>query len=187
MNIVQRVKDILLNPKQTWPVIATEQTDITTLYTQYVMILALIPAVAGFIGMSVIGFSVLGHTIRVPLFTGIANMVVSYVLSLAMIYLLALLADRLAPNFGGEKSMDNAMKLIAYSSTAGMVGGIFSLIPGLSILGFLTALYSLYLLFLGVPVMMKAPQERALSYTAILLVGGLLAGAVLGLASAIFR
>ena len=187
MALVDRVKSILLNPKPTWAAIEAEPATPAGLYKDYLVWLAAIPALCGFIGMSLIGFNVLGHTVRVPLFSGIVNMVVSYVLSLAMIYLLALLADRLAPNFGGEKSMDNAMKLIAYSSTAGMVGGIFSLIPGLSILGFLTALYSLYLLFLGVPVMMKAPQERALSYTAILLVGGLLAGAVLGLASAIFR
>ena len=177
----------MLNPKQAWPVIAAEETDVTTLYTQYIMILALIPAVAGFIGMSLIGVSALGHTVRVPLFSGIVNMVVSYVLSLAMVYVLALLADRLAPNFSGEKNLVNALKLVAYSSTSGMLGGIFSLIPSLSLLGLLASLYSLYLLFVGVPIMMKSPQEKALPYTAVLLVCGLVAGALLGLVSAIFR
>ena len=187
MNIVQRVKEILLTPKAAWPVIDAEQTDITTLYTQYIMIIALIPAVAGFIGMSVVGISAADHTLRVPLFSGIVNMVVSYVLSLALIYVLALLADRLAPNFAGQQNPVSALKLIAYSSTPSMVGGIFSLIPGLSQLGLLTTLYSLYLLFLGVPVMMKSPQEKALSFTAIMLVGGLAAGGLLGMISMIFR
>jgi hypothetical protein len=187
MNIVQRVKEILLTPKQAWPVIAGEATDCATLYKQYVMPLALIPAFAGFIGMSLIGVSAFGQSMRVPLVYGLVNMVVSYALSLAMIYVLALLADALAPTFGGQKNLMSALKLVAYGSTAGMVGGIFSIIPGLSVLGLLALLYSIYLLFLGIPVMMKSPQEKALPYTAVLLVCGLVAGAILGAVSAILR
>lgn len=185
MNIVQRVKEILLTPKQAWPTIEAEQTDVTTLYTQYIMILALIPAVAEFIGISLMGVSTPEHP--VSLFSGIFRMAASYVVSLAMFYAMALLADHLAPVFNGEKNQINALKLIAYSSTSVMVGGIFLLVPKFWILGTLTSAYSLYLLFLGVPVMMKSPQDRSLTYTAILLVGGLVTGAVLGLISAIFR
>lgn len=186
MNIAQRVKEIMFAPKTAWPVIEAEQADATSLYTQYIMIIALIPAVAGFIGLSVVGVSSFDHTVRVPLLGGIVHMVVSYILSLVLIYVLALLTDRLAPNFGGEQNPINALKLIAYSSTPGMVGGVFSLVPSLSTLGLLASLYSLYLLFVGVPVMMKAPQEKALSYTCILLVGGLVSGALLGMISMIF-
>ena len=104
-----------------------------------------------------------------------------------MVYVLALIADALAPTFGGQKDLMSALKLVAYGSTAGMVGGIFSIIPGLSVLGLLALLYSIYLLFLGIPVMMKSPQEKALPYTAVLLVCGLVAGAILGAVSAILR
>lgn len=187
MDIIQRVKDILLSPKQTWPVIEAESTDNTTLYTQYLMILAAIPAVAGFIGMSIFGVSAMGMSIRVPFVAGLVNMVVGYVLSLAMVYVLSLIADALAPTFGGQKDSMKALKLIAYGSTAGMVGGIFSVIPALSALGLIASLYSIYLLFLGVPVMMKSPQEKALPYTAVLLVCGLVAGMILGGVSAILR
>ena len=187
MNIVQRVKEILLTPKQTWPVIEAETSDTAALYSQYIMILALIPAVAGFIGMSLIGYNAMGMSIRVPILTGLVNMVVSYVLSLVMIYVIALVADALAPTFGGQKNMAMALKLVAYGSTAGMVGGIFSAIPGLVALGLLASLYSIYLLFLGIPVMMKSPQEKSLPYTIALLVCGLVAGAILGLVSSILR
>ena len=187
MNIVQRAKEILLTPKQAWPVIEAESTDVATLYKQYVMILALIPAIAAFIGMSLIGFNVLGVSIRVPLITGLVNMVVSYVLSLAMVYVLALVANELAPTFNGQKNLMNALKLVAYGSTAGMLGGIFSIIPALSLLGLLASLYSIYLLFIGIPVMMKSPQEKSLPYTAVLLVCGLVAGAIVGGVSAILR
>ena len=184
MNIIARVKEILLTPKPAWSIIETEETNTATLYTQYIMILAAIQAVAGFIGMSLFGVSAFGVSVRIPLMTGLIQMVLGYVMTLAMVYVVALIADALAPSFGGQKNPMNALKLVAYSSTAAMVGGIFALIPALSVLILLASLYSLYLLYLGVTTLMKVPQEKALPYTAVLvvcaIVVGVIAGTVLG-------
>lgn len=178
MNIVDRVKEILLTPKLAWPVIEKEQTDVAALYLQYIMILAAIQAVAGFIGMSVFGVSAFGTTVRVPILSGLVQMVLGYVLGLAMIYVVALIADALAPSFGGQKNALNALKLIAYSSTAGMLGGIFAIIPALGILTLVAALYSLYLMYLGVTTLMKVPQEKAVPYTIVIVVGAIVVGVV---------
>ena len=180
MNIVTRVKDILLAPQSTWPVIEAEETSVAALYTQYIMILAAIQAVAGFLGMSLFGASVMGVTVRVPIMAGLVQMVLGYGMALAMIYVVALIADALAPSFGGQKNSLNALKLMAYASTAGMVGGIFMLIPALGVLTLLAGLYSLYLLYLGVGAMMKVPREKALPYTAVLVVCAIVAGAIAG-------
>lgn len=184
MNIIARVKEILLTPKPAWSIIETEETTTAALYTQYIMILAAIQSVAGFIGMSLFGVSAFGVSVRVPLMTGLVQMVLGYGLTLAMVYVMAMIADALAPGFGGQKNSMNALKLVAYSSTAAMVGGIFALIPALSPLTLLASLYSLYLLYLGVPTLMKVPQEKALPYTAVLvvcaIVVGVIAGTVLG-------
>lgn len=184
MNVIARAKEILLTPKPAWSVIATEETNTATLYTQYIMILAAIPAVAGFIGMSLFGVSGPGVTLRVPLMAGLVQMVLGYGLSLAMVYIVALIADALAPHFGGQKNPMNALKLVAYSSTAAMVGGIFALIPALGVLALVAAIYSLYLLYLGVAALMKVPQEKVMAYTAVLvvcaIVVGVIAGTVLG-------
>jgi hypothetical protein len=157
MNVIQRVKDILLAPKLTWPAIEAEASDTASLYKNYIMILAAIPALAGFIGMTLIGASVFGISIKVPFMTGLMQLVVSYILSLVMVYIIALIVDALAPTFGGQKNPMNALKLVAYGSTAGMVGGIFGLIPMLSMLGLLAALYSIYLIYTGLPTLMKCP------------------------------
>ena len=186
MNIAFRVKDILFSPKTAWPVIREEQTDVTTLYTQYLMILALIPVVSGFIATSLIGFNLLGQTYRVSLFSGIINMVIGYVLWLLMVYVMALLADVLAPTFNAQKNPMNALKLISYSSTPCMVAGILALLPVPSaLISLAAAAYSIYLLFLGIPVVMGASREKALPYTAVLVIGGLLAGVILSLASSL--
>jgi len=67
-----------------------------------------------------------------------------------------------------------------------MVGGIFSLIPALSVLGLVASLYSIYLIYLGLPVLMKCPAEKALVYTIVILVCAVVAGMIVGAVSAIF-
>lgn len=186
MNLVQRVQDILLKPKSTWPVIDTETDDVATIYKTYLVYLAAVSAIATLIGFSVVGTQVMGVSFRVPFLAGLANMVVGFVLSLAVIYVLALIADALAPTFGGRKDLLSAFKLMAYASTAGLLGGIFNLIPALSMLSLLASLYSIYLLYTGIPVLMKTPPEKALGYTAVLVVCGIVAGIVLGAIGAVF-
>ena len=179
MNLVERVQSILLKPKATWPVIDAEQDDTAALYKNYVMILALIPAVASFIGLSLIGIGAFGVSFRVPIVSGLANMVVGYVLSLVMVFVLALIIDAMAPTFEGTRSQIGALKLSAYASTAAFVGGIFSLLPSLSVLGALAALYGVYLLYTGLPVLMKCPPDKAIAYTAVVVVCAIVGGFII--------
>jgi hypothetical protein len=186
MSIVQRAKDILLDPKATWPKIEAEAATVQSIYVPYVVALAAISALAGFIGMSVVGAGGFGVSFRVPFVSGLVNMVVGFVLALVMVFVLALIADALAPTFGGQKNQINALKLIAYGSTAGFLGGVFSIIPAASILGLLAALYSIYLIYVGLPVLMKCAQDKAVAYTAVLMVCGIVAGIALAWASTLF-
>jgi Yip1 domain len=182
MNLIARVKDVLLTPKSAWSAISEERANTAMLYRQYIAPLAAIPAVAGFVGTSLIGVGALGVSIRIPIATGLVQMVLGYVMSLAMVYVVALIANALAPGFGGEKHPTNALRLVAYSSTAAMVGGIFALIPALGMLTLVAALYSLYLLFLGGPVLMRVASGKALAYTAVLAVCAIALGAIVGMA-----
>jgi hypothetical protein len=180
MALVERVQSILLRPKQTWPAIAAEPADAGSIYTGYVVILAAIPAIAGFIGWTLIGTGAFGVTYHMPVLAGALRMLLSYALSLAMVFVLALIVDALAPTFGGTKNQIQALKLVAYGSTAGFVGGIFSIIPSLSILGLLAAFYSIYLIYTGIAVLMRCPPEKAGAYTAVVIVCAIVAGIVLG-------
>jgi hypothetical protein len=179
MNLVDRAKKILLQPKQEWAAIAAEPMTVQAIYTQYVMILAAIPAVAGFIGMSLVGYGVFGIAWRVSIGAGIASMVVSYLLSLGAVYVLALIIDALAPNFGGQKDFIQALKVSAFSMTASWIAGIFYIMPALSILGLL-GLYSVYLMYLGLPMLMKAPEDKAVPYLVVVILVGIVLFVVVG-------
>lgn len=185
MNLIERVQRILLQPKDAWSDIEAERTDTATLFTQYAMVLAAIPAVCGFIGMSLIGFGGFGVTIRVPFVAGLVNMVVSYALSLAGIFVLGLIIDALAPTFGGQKDSQQALKVAVYASTAALLGGVFSLLPALAMLGLLAALYSIYLLYTGLPALMKSAPEKSAAYTAVVIIAAIVVGVVIGAVSSL--
>ncbi|HEY1505550.1 MAG TPA: Yip1 family protein [Stellaceae bacterium] len=174
MDIVARVKGILLSPNTEWPVIAAERTSVGALYTGYIMPLSAIPPLAILIGFSVffgrfgVGFGLLGT-------------VVSWVLGLVGIYVVALIAQWLAPKFGGSGDFVQALKLVAYSHTASWVGGIFLLIPFLGIISLLLGLYGLYLLYAGATPAGGVPKERAVTFTVALVVSVIVVFVVIGL------
>lgn len=186
MNLIDRAKSILLQPRDTWPIIEAEQADVAGLYTRYLMVLAAIPAVCGFIGMSLIGVGAFGVSLRVPLLSGLVNMVVSYALSLVGVFVLGLIVDALAPTFGGQKNPIQALKLAVYASTAALLGGVFSLLPALAMLGLLAALYSVYLLYTGLPVLMRNPPEKTVTYTVVVVLAAIVMGLVMGAVGALF-
>jgi hypothetical protein len=170
MTLIARVRDILLTPRSEWRVIEHERGDATYLFLNYVAILAAIPAVAGFIGTSLIGVSVpTAGTVRVPIAAGLVNAVLAYFLSFGITYCVALASNALAPTFGGQQNFGKALKLIVYSFTPAWLAGISIAIPSLQFLGIL-GLYAAVLLWIGVPQLMKVPTERATSYAALLIV-----------------
>jgi hypothetical protein len=179
MNLVERVKHILLTPRPEWEVIDAEPTTPAALYTGYIMPLAAIGPIAQVVGYSVFGMRFGGSVYRTPIGTAIISAVVTYVLSLAAVYVLALVIDALAPTFNGTKNQIQALKVAAYSSTAGWLAGIFALLPGLRALGIL-GLYGIYLLYLGLPVLMKVPAEKAGGYTVAVVVAAIVLFFVIG-------
>ena len=168
MNLVDRAKNILFQPNQEWPVIAAEAADTKSLFAGYAMPLAAIGPIALWLGLSVIGVSVgiLGMY-RTPIIGGLGFAILTYVLGLVSVFVLGLIVDALAPSFGGEKNNIQAMKCAVYAHTPAWLGGIFHLLPALGVLALVAALYGLYLLYLGLPVLMKAPKDKAVGYTVV--------------------
>jgi hypothetical protein len=186
MGLVDRVKNILLNPRQEWEVIDAESATVGGIYTGYVLPLAAIPPICQAIGYSVFGIRLpFVGTWRTPVGSAITSAVVTYVLTLVGVYILSLIIDNLAPTFGGTRSQIQALKVAAYSYTPAWVVGIFALIPGLRFLAIL-GLYCLYLLYLGLPVLMKSPKERAFGYTAVVLIVGVVLAVIISVVAGRF-
>jgi hypothetical protein len=182
MDIVTRAKNIVLTPNTEWPVIAEEATPPGTLITEYVVPLAAIGAVAGFIGGSLVGTS-LGFFggYRIPLVAGLLGAVFAFVMAIVGCFILSLIINALAPTFGGQKDSNQALKVAVYSYTPAWIAGVLQILPLLGgLLGILAGLYGLYLLYLGLPRLMKAPQDKALGYTVVVVVCAIVLMVVVG-------
>jgi hypothetical protein len=182
--LMQRVKGILLSPASEWSRIEVEPATIQGLYAGYVCILAAAAVLARLIGSLVFGYGLFGVVYRPTVIGAVVSAVVSYVLALVGVFILALVVEALAPTFGGQKNRVQAFKLAAYAGTAGWVAGLFGLYPPLSPLIVLGSLYGIYLLYLGVPILMKAPADKALGYTALTVVVAILISVVTSMAVA---
>lgn len=182
--LLARVQGILLSPSTEWPVIAAEPISAGAIYLRYVAPLVALGAIATLLGTSLVGVHVaLPGAYRVPFASGLVHAVVSFVLSFVGVFLIAHLADALAPTFGGESDALAALKVSAYSYTPAWVAGILNLVPVLGIVGMLAAIYGLYLLYLGLPVLMRCPKERSLGYTVVLALCAIALSIVIGTAS----
>ncbi len=159
--LVERVKNILMQPKTEWPRIDAEPSTIAGIYRNYVAILAAIPPIAILIGLLLLG----GAFVYLPMGLLIAQAILGYALTLVGVYVIALIIDALAPTFGGAKNPVSAFKVAAYSMTPFWVAGILFLIPFLGILALFAALYGIYLLYLGLPVLMKVAADKVVAYT----------------------
>jgi hypothetical protein len=168
MDLQTRVVNILTRPQTEWTVIASEPTDVATLYKSYIMVLAAIPPAAGYIGMTLFGISVpVMGTVRVGVVQGLTAAVVQYVLSLAGVYIASIVIDKLAPTFQSQPDAMQALKLVAYASTPSWLAGALGIIPALSPLAILGGLYGIYLFYLGVAPLMKTPSDKVVPYMAV--------------------
>lgn len=178
--LIERVKNLLLKPKEEWAVIDTEKASISGLFLSYVMILAAIPAILQLIFRLVFGYSMLGITYRPPIGTTFATAISQYILSLISVAILALVIDALAPHFGAQKNRIQAFKVAAYAATAAWLATSISQVPGLGFLAIL-GVYSLYLLYLGLPLLMKAPVDKAVTYTIVVVLVTAVVGMIAGM------
>jgi hypothetical protein len=172
MQLIDRVKSILLQPRPTWREIDTEFTKPGEIWGKYILPLAAIGPICGTIGMLIFGqrIAFTSLTNPVPISTAITRGVAAYVLALLSTFVVTQIINLLSPNFGGQKNDVQALKAAAYSSTAAWIGGIFALVPALGLVSLIFSLYSLYLLYVGLPIVMKVPQDRAMGYTAVVII-----------------
>lgn len=165
MNLQTRAVNILTQPQTEWTVIASESTDVATLYKSYIMLLAAIPPVASYIGMTVfgVGMGFMGRY-RVGIVQGFTSAVVQYVLALVGVYVASIVIDKLAPTFQSQSNPIQALKLVAYASTTSWLAGALNVIPALSPLAIIGGLYGIYLFYLGVAPLMKTPSDKIIPY-----------------------
>ncbi|HYD86960.1 MAG TPA: Yip1 family protein [Vitreimonas sp.] len=172
--IFSRAYGLLREPNKEWQQIRAEETTVPNILLGYVAPLAAIPPVAGLIGALVF------EPIRVgPIDSALVSVVVTWIVTVALVFLLGLLINALADQFDADRDDLSAHKIAAYSLTPAFLSGLFSLWPPLWWLSLFALAAMVYVMYRGLPILMKTPPERALSYAASVTIAAMVAGIVL--------
>lgn len=179
MNLLERVKNILLQPREEWRVIEAEKTTVTEVLVRYALPLSAIGPLALIVGNSLFGA-------RVSILESLIGAVSIFVLQLILLFIIAYIIAALAQVFSGQRNFSQAFKVAVYTSTPTWVAGILNVFPALSPVVVLATLYGIYLLYLGLPVLMKSPLEKAGGYTASVVMCALVVNIALGFIGGLF-
>ncbi|WP_185739770.1 Yip1 family protein [Sphingorhabdus wooponensis] len=175
MSIVQRAKNIILNPSDEWNVIASEPTTIGGLYTGYATPLALIPLVStilftGILGISAADMMGLGNGMPMDLMAISGMAAFSFILSLVTLFVMGTIVRLVSPSFNGTSDKVQAMKLMTYASTPSWVVALISWIPFLgALLSFAAIAYVVYLIYLGLHPVLGVPKEKVAGFTVVII------------------
>jgi hypothetical protein len=181
MGLIDRAKNILVNPKEEWAVIEQEEPDIGGIITGYAIPLILLSAICTFVGFAFISSVYRGLGMGYAIAMAVSQ-VITAVLGL---FVSAFVIDALAPSFGSQKNLGRAVQLVAYSGTAAWVAGILNIFPPLMFVTWIASLYGIYILYLGLPHTMKTPDDKRIVYmivafvvnaVVVMVLGGILAG-----------
>ncbi len=173
--IADSAKNIILKPKEEWPKISAMQISNKNLILTYALPLAAIAAVISLFVIWLGTYLTFGFALKVA--------ALQIVLPVLTIIASAILTNELAETFNSVKDLTRSFKLITYSYTPWLLANIIASISWSLTWVMLFSLYGIYLLWLGLPVLMKTPEDKRPIYTLAIVVIMFLIGLIL---SAIF-
>ena len=180
--IIDRVKQIVFKPRETWETIATEEATISGLFKEYLLVLAGVPALAAFLGRWIIGIRIpFVGVYRFSFSSSLLSSILWYVLIVVGVWVGGKVISTLAPHFGSARDDVKGFKVAIYSYAPFLAAGVLYLIPSLSVLVTIAGLYGLYLLYVGLPIVMETPREKALAYTVVVVVLVILIYVIVGM------
>ena len=157
--LYERLKGLIMKPTSTWEMIRDESVTVSRLWVLLFQ-WAAIPAISSFFGLWLVGDWIsLKPILRLSFGRALTFASVGYLVMVGGVWLLSRLLVALSLRSGEEADEGKALKVVLFSMTPYLAAGILYLYPPLSSLIFIAALYGLYLLFIGLPVVTGIPRD----------------------------
>lgn len=168
---------IMTHPDLEWESIRRENETLSKLYLSHILILALIPSVAGYYGTTQIGWSIAGgDPVKLTEGSALQLCVTLYFALLVGVAVIGKFIDFFAQTFGVDDKTPRGFILAAYTSTPLFLVGFIAAYPNLwvnMIGGMVAVAYAVYLLYEGIPILMKIPPERGFIFASSVVTVGL--------------
>lgn len=183
MDLVRSVYYVLTEPRREWQRIAQDSRS-----SQHVFVLTIVPLTAFFLLLGLVSALLLRHfgpTTEIETLSRdylrmiLVNSVRAYGMGLVFIYIIARVMQGLSRRFGGSYSLPQALKLSIYSIVPLLIVRSLHILPffrnervnenliAMVVINFLASIYSIYLLYLGSPVLLEVPREKRGIFTAV--------------------
>lgn len=156
-NLAAKAWALIARPSVEWARIAEEPASARSLFRDYLAVLAVIPAAAALLQM-------LASRQYNP-FSALFSAVTFYGCSLLGVFVMGEAIRALADSFSARDDRMAAMKTAVYASTPIWLAGVVFVAPPFAFF-FVLSLYGVWLLYRGLPIVMKAPRDKAQGYAA---------------------
>ncbi len=185
--ILERVKQISFKTKDTWAVIKEEEATVNGIFKSYLLILAAVPALANFLGRMIIGYPVpFSKSIRLNFGESLVTAIIEYAIMLLGIWVVAKVITFFAPKFSATQDEVKSFKLAVYSYSPYLAAGVLFIIPSLGILVGLVGIYSLVVLYFGLPIVLDVPKNKVLPFFVVIIVSMIVVYIIIGTISHLF-
>lgn len=174
---MNHVIGILFNPLKEWNLIRENNDTILGHYIRYLILIAFLPPFAWFYGSTEVGWTLGERVIRLTPESAMQIMILFYVAILAGVAGLGFMIHWMAETYEANSStLSKGVGIAAYTCTPLFICGVTGFYPllWLDMLLSLGAVgYTLYLLYIGVPIVMQIPQERGFLFASAMVGVGL--------------
>ena len=168
--ILDHIAGIFSHPDKEWFVIRSEKRSKLSEFLQHTPFIALIPTFAFYYGVVHIGFSRPGNeqVVRLTAESALPLCMLSYFAALIGVWIFGEFINWMHDTYSEEATdPHHGMAMAVYVTTPIFVAGLAGLWPNVYFNGLavsIAAVYSVYLIYEGLPILMNIPKERAFMY-----------------------
>jgi hypothetical protein len=177
--ILSHVWGLFAHPEDEWKTIRKENCTIGRCYCSHVLLLAAIPPIAGYIGTTQVGWQILSSEVhRLTHQSALWIAILSYLTILVAVFTIGKMIHWMGQTYGSKQTLPQCIALAAYTATPLFLIGVMLLYPVLwlnLLIGLVALSYTVYLLYVGVPIVMGITKERGFLFSSAVLAVGLVA------------
>jgi len=168
--MIQHTFGLLVKPSAQWRTIADLPESSFRTLILYPCFLAILPAVAWYYGTSHVGWTVgdKGDAIKLTVESARQISVLFYLAMLGSVAVIGYFIHWMADTYGAASTLTKGIVITGLTSTPLFIAGLVGFYPLLWIdllIGVGAVSWSVYLLYLGIPIVMDIPEERGFLFS----------------------
>lgn len=172
--MIQHTFGLLVRPSHQWKAVSQLPESSLTALLLYPCILAIFPAVAWYYGTSQVGWSVGDHgeTIRLTAASARTICILFYFTMIACVAVIGYFIHWMSETYGADSSTTKGIVIAGLTATPLFIAGLVGFYPILwldMLVGVVAVCWSVYLMYLGIPIVMDIPKERGFLFSSAIL------------------